>query len=448
MGIKLTKEQFIKRAIDKHGNKYRYDKLIYFGMGKKVEIFCNKCGIYFWQRAGDHLSGSGCKICGGVLVYDTASFILNALKIHGIKYNYDNVTYIGTDEKIKIYCNACNKYFSQTPNAHINGKQGCPRCANINTGIKQTMTLEEFIERAKKTHGDKYSYSECEYIDAHEKVKIYCNTCKRFFQQRAYCHLQGEGCNICGRKKAAKSNTLEKEKFIAKAKKKHGNKYNYDKVVYIANHSKIEIFCNTCKKVFWQEPAAHAGKSGEGCPYCIGKYKTTEEFIIESKEINGEDTFSYEKVNYIDQKTPVELFCNKCKQYFSQSPKSHLKGNGCSKCNESHGEKYIRKLLKDGNYNFKSQQGFPKCRHKRMLRFDFTIYNDTSVIGVIEYQGAQHYKPIPFFGGEPTLQENKLRDSIKEKYCNNNNIPLCIIPYTERNLSKILFDFLKQIQKD
>ena len=37
------------------------------------------------------------------------------------------------------------------------------------------LTTEEFIEKAKAVHGDKYDYSEVEYIGALKKVKISCS---------------------------------------------------------------------------------------------------------------------------------------------------------------------------------------------------------------------------------------------------------------------------------
>jgi len=38
----------------------------------------------------------------------------------------------------------------------------------------KALTTEEFIERAKKAHGDKYDYSLVEYKNAHIKVNIIC----------------------------------------------------------------------------------------------------------------------------------------------------------------------------------------------------------------------------------------------------------------------------------
>ena len=49
MTRKLTTEEFIVKARMIHGDKYRYDKVIYKNSKTKVEIFCNKCQEYFKQ---------------------------------------------------------------------------------------------------------------------------------------------------------------------------------------------------------------------------------------------------------------------------------------------------------------------------------------------------------------------------------------------------------------
>ena len=69
---------------------------------------------------------------------------------------------------------------------------------------------------------------------------------------------------------------------------------------------------------------------------------------------------------------------------------------------------------------------FRDCKNKRVLPFDFYIY-DYNI--TIEYQGIQHYSPIEFFGGHDALEYVKLNDSIKLNYCKNNNINLILLNY-------------------
>lgn len=54
-------------------------------------------------------------------------------------------------------------------------------------------------------------------------------------------------------------------KYIIKAKEIHGDKYDYSKVEYINNHSKVCIICPIHGE-FWQNASSHL--KGCGCPKC------------------------------------------------------------------------------------------------------------------------------------------------------------------------------------
>ena len=131
-----------------------------------------------------------CPKCGGTARIDAQTFIERAKKIHGNKYDYSSVIYNGAHSQLKINCPE-HGIFIQKSYAHINNKQGCPRCGG--TG---RLTQKTFIERAKQIHGDKYDYSNVNY----KNNKIYINiTCRRHkaFKQKPNCHLNGRGCPHC-----------------------------------------------------------------------------------------------------------------------------------------------------------------------------------------------------------------------------------------------------------
>jgi hypothetical protein len=67
------------------------------------------------------------------------------------------------------------------------------------------------------------------------------------------------------------------------------------------------------------------------------------------------------------------------------------------------------------------------------MRFDFAILKNDVLQYLIEYDGAQHFKPIKWMGGIESFTSLKKRDDIKTQYCINNNIPLIRIPYTLYN---------------
>lgn len=130
--------------------------------------------------------------------------------------------------------------------------------------MSRKLTTEEFIKKAKIIHGDKYDYTLTRFINSNIKVKIICPIHGEFEQYHDK-HLSRKGCAKCGfisRCNKARSNT---QSFVNKALNIHGNKYNYDKVVYNGKEEKVII---TCQKHgdFHQTPHNHL--AGNGCPIC------------------------------------------------------------------------------------------------------------------------------------------------------------------------------------
>lgn len=224
-------------------------------------------------------------------------------------------------------------------------------------------------------------------------------------------------------------------KFINKAKKIHGEKYNYNKTNYINSHKKITIIC-TEHGEFEQTPDSHL--SGSGCPKCAGKNKTTEDLINQFNIVHGTNRYNYNKVNFINNKTKIIINCEKHGD-FTTLPSNHLSGKGCPICKESRGEKLIREYLINEDINFTQQKKFPDCKYINVLPFDFYLPDLNTCI---EFNGEQHYKPIKLFGGEANLIKIQKRDKIKKEYCLKNNIPLIIIKYDD-NINKILKNLFK-----
>ena len=100
------------------------------------------------------------------------------------------------------------------------------------------MNTEEFIEKAKKVHGDKYDYSKVDYVNAKTKITIICKEHGEFSQTPTG-HLSGRGCPICRYIKSSNAIRKTTEEFIEESKKVHGDKYDYSKSVYNGIHDKL-----------------------------------------------------------------------------------------------------------------------------------------------------------------------------------------------------------------
>lgn len=356
----------------------------------------------------------------------TEEFIEKARKVHGDKYGYDEVEYKNYETKVKIYCRSCKKYFWQSPHDHLKG-HGCRNCFIL---IKSSAT-EGFIVKAKLIHGEKYGYNEVNYTKRTQKIKIFCNICKQYFWQTPFHHLKGCGCPNCGKVSSANHRKDTTEKFVEKARKIHGDKYDYDKVIYHNSRTKVEIFCKSCGKYFYQFPSNHL--SGRGCPDCGNVLRaksytyTTKKFIEKARKVHG-NRYSYESVTYEKNNKLVQIYCTKCRRYFLQMPCSHLQGIGCPYCKSSKIELLTFNFLKSHNISFVqeySMQNFNKSYRK--LRLDF--YIPQLKVG-IECQGEQHFHPVDFTN-KMTIEETQkqfeqiqFRDRIKKQYCDENGIKL------------------------
>lgn len=278
----MTKEEFIAKASEKHKNKYDYSKVEYVNSQTLVDIICPEHGE-FKQRPNAHLRGQGCPKCkteaGKRLCSDTTeTFIKKANGVHGDKYDYSMVEYVNTNTLVKIICPKHGE-FEQKPNVHLQGK-GCPRC-----GIEKThtvMTTDDFIKKAKTVHGNKYDYSRSEYKSPFEPLVIICPQHGEFKQKASY-HLSGNGCPLCGLNKVAKTLSLDSDTFIEKAKKIHGNKYDYSKVDYINNKTDVIITC-PIHGDFKVKPFNHLYNKS-GCPRCSTS-KLEEKLCLFLKEKN------------------------------------------------------------------------------------------------------------------------------------------------------------------
>lgn len=125
-------------------------------------------------------------------ITNTQGFIKKANEIHNNKYDYSLSVYVKSSEKVKIICPE-HGMFEMTPNKHLAG-QGCKQCGRNRTKLTQ----QEFINRAKQVHGDKYDYSNAVYVNSNEKVDIICPV-HGIFHQTPHSHIVNkQGCPKCG----------------------------------------------------------------------------------------------------------------------------------------------------------------------------------------------------------------------------------------------------------
>ena len=195
-------------------------------------------------------------------------------------------------------------------------------------------TQEEFIQEAIKIHGDRYDYSNVEYVNSQSKVKIICKEHGEFEQTPSnHTHKNNfQGCPNCGKISCANTRKLSTDEFINKSKKNHGDTYDYSKTIYHGDKNKVLIICHKHGE-FQQLPSNHYKYGCNKCGIEISTIKQTKSisnFIEEAIKIHG-DRYDYSKVEYKQALSKVIIIC-KIHGEFEQTASSHLRGTGCGKC--------------------------------------------------------------------------------------------------------------------
>jgi hypothetical protein len=206
LGVKITTDRFIEKAITVHGDVYNYSLVEYKHHATKVRIVCFDHGE-FEQTPNSHLNGRGCPTCGRISsnknrMVKTCDLVKRFAVIHKGKYEYLSMVYRGMFKNITIGC-PIHGNFEQLALNHSKG-EGCPKCKYGGLDILKPKGIDRFIHDAVIAHGDKYNYSQVDYKQCKIKVKIFCNKCNSYFFQTPDNHLNGgSGCPKCIRPKGS-----------------------------------------------------------------------------------------------------------------------------------------------------------------------------------------------------------------------------------------------------
>lgn len=190
------------------------------------------------------------------------------------------------------------------------------------------LTTEQFIEKSKMKHGDRYDYCKTNYISARSPVNIICQE-HGVFTQNANDHMNGYGCPHCGGTVKLTSGTV-----VEKFKAVHGDKYDYSGVVYKNAKSKVSIICRQHGEF---KQIAHSHMNGHGCPECRHEKMRelytwdNEKFSQMAKAVHGEK-YDYSKTLYLSSMRKVEIICHQHGSFF-QRPDMHINQmQGCPSC--------------------------------------------------------------------------------------------------------------------
>lgn len=437
----MNKQDFFKKLSKNQPDafkKYNYDLLAEtFLATDKVLIKCIEHGV-FEQNVGAHVFGSGCPSCwlarkANSIAHSTESFIQKSKAKHGDKFNYSKTNYVRLNIPLILTCDVHGD-IELTPLEHEWSKYGCRKCS---FEIPRETSKSKVLEKANKKHNGKYDYSRVVFVNVSDKVEIICHKHGSFWQDLYGHSVKGNGCPKC----AIELDRISQEEFIARSQAIHGNIYDYSKAQYITGDSMITIACPKHGD-FIQKAKSHL--AGCRCRKCCDEdsRSTTEEFIRKARLIH-KNTYDYSKVIYHGNKVPVEIICSKHGSFW-QKPNTHTSAkSGCALCFESKGEKAVEEFLIKYGISFIREYPIKPYRYRYDFFLpDFNIY--------IEFHGAQHYRPVDFFGGMPGYLTSMARDAMKKILVEENNGCLIEIPFnylTDNSVEKELIIKLKKAYK-
>ena len=196
------------------------------------------------------------------------------------------------------------------------------------------INTNEIFERFKNIWGDRYDYSRVSYTRCDKKVEIGCKEHGFFMQQPNY-HWNGQqGCRKCFHKERG-STQLNLDNVFERFKNKHGNIYDYSKVVYTTYNNPVEIICKKHGS-FFQPPYMHW--DGMICAGCKSE-KISDKIFSDFKKFH-KDKYDYSLVEFTRTDDDIIIICREHGE-FRQLIANHRKGTGCPRCSKTRAEIFI-----------------------------------------------------------------------------------------------------------
>jgi hypothetical protein len=367
----------------------------------------------------------------------------------------------GSDIKLPKYCDICGIYIGMRTNETINrnrkkgdGKDYCRTCSGIkiSNALINNFPYEKSIQYVAPNLINEWIFDKndkkLDKVNAYSGIEYWwkCLDCKSEYLKSPYDKIiKKHKCSYCSGRKVNETNCLatlhpELIKDWHPSKNEKITPYN----MTLGSGKLIWWICKKCgseydttiqNKISYTTP----------CPYCAGSrvnhincLSTTHPKLAKQWHPTLNNLSPHEVTSGSHKK--VWWICPKkdCNNVWEAEIKSRLI-SGCPACNESKGEKKIKRFLEINNIVFQREYEFTDLigLGGGFLRFDFAILNkQKELVLLVEYDGEYHYKN---FYKDGTYEILKTHDNLKNAYCKNNNIPLLRIPYWDfKNIDNII----------
>ena len=408
---------FIARARATHGDKYRYDKVVYTKASIPVCITCPEHGD-FMQRPDVHVKGCGCPACKGLKRMDKEEFVRRANEIHNNKYDYSHVDFKGTKTKVEIICPEHGP-FSQLPKNHLKG-QGCPCCGKHYAQVWSKGNWEAFVKSSKKKFGNKYTFPHIqqEYENKYSVITIVCNDCGSIFTKTATDHLTlpNGGCAKCLKDARTEYFTFDDLDKIGTSNGVHVNYFEGQ----VTKNDKIACTCS-----IHGEYEVKVGTILEGrgkCKKCSGFKKTSPFDEIKERvlKICGDCLEVVNWDEYQNTTSNLTLRCTTCGHVFPRKINNILYGNFrnlCPQCAKDEISKEQRKtteqFIQDAIAVHGDKYDYSECEYITSNQKVKVHCNECGRDFMIEANSHLQGKGCPYHNCNSSLMEKELAKYIQ-----------------------------------
>lgn len=222
--------------------------------------------------------------------------------------------------------------------------------------MAELITTEEWIRRAKATHGDRYDYSKVHYVNSLTKVIITCKIHGDFLQRPTIHSTQKQGCPECSNLNKGLNKKVDPSEVLRRCAMAHNSKFDYSLMKYKNFASKVKIICPV-HGVFEQKLDAHI--RGIGCKQCASNsLKNTQWFIDKANNVHKQ-TYIYKNCQYLSANEKLIITCQ-IHGDFEQKASHHLEGRGCPSCAKSGFDRskpaylyYLKVTIEEGKVLYK-----------------------------------------------------------------------------------------------
>ncbi len=367
MSKKINYEEFLTRAQEVWGDKFTYLRPQNFDYRKgRIQINCNLHGSYkrvpmYHVTSNKHRKPAGCPDCfreadRKAKMKPFSAFLKDAKAIHGEKYEYAEDTYDGARQNMEIICPKHGP-FPQTPDAHINNKQGCALCADEATSKRNvTKGLKNAKKKLRELTSDKVKLLDESYKEQREEAQFVCKEHGEFTRIVILALTSVYPCKECSQGKA-NTNILSKQEIYNKILEKEGN-FNILEILGEGRDADIKVECFDCDRGEYITSVNNSYRYKVLCGNCRRiasephrksmQAKFHEDSLEERTNLwlsrfykKWGDRYDYSEINFKSAREAIKVICNKPHHPpFYPTAHSHLT-KGCRLCaNEALGGKY------------------------------------------------------------------------------------------------------------